>query len=268
MSTSVTPIRCEFEERIYVKTRGHEPAAPRPQAGARQRPGNGDRSGDGSISAGGGEVRGHPARARGDGAGARPARRDHHQVRRVIVRDIDAASRAGGGSDLRVNVSLISLDRDLLRLVEPRAPRPDLRLPRHASRRRSRAYGRASSSCRCCPLITDGEAALRALLLAAARGRGRGGDLRKPCSSVRRRARDFFLDFVQRASFRGRCRGTRSYFRGPARRRARVARRRSSGWSRQLARRGGLHGTKPRGARARRGTGAPPTALARLVAAT
>ena len=45
-----------------------------------------------------------------------------------ILRDRDLLARIARASDLWVNVSLISLDGPLLRQIEPRAPRPDLRL--------------------------------------------------------------------------------------------------------------------------------------------
>jgi DNA repair photolyase len=113
-----------------------------------------------------------------------------------LVRDIDLLRELASGSDLRVNISLISLDHALLRLIEPRAPRPDLRL------RAMRAVAEAGIRTRIfvmpvLPLITDGEAGLRALLIAA---REAGADeaiaqalfLRTPT------ARDFFLDFLRR----------------------------------------------------------------------
>jgi DNA repair photolyase len=113
-----------------------------------------------------------------------------------VVRDIDLLRELASGSDLRVNVSLISLDHALLRLIEPRAPRPDLRL------RAMRAVAQAGIRTRIfvmpvLPLITDGEPGLRALLIAA---REAGAEeaiaqalfLRTPI------ARDFFLDFVKR----------------------------------------------------------------------
>jgi len=113
-----------------------------------------------------------------------------------VVRDIDLLRELAGGSDVRVNVSLISLDHALLRLIEPRAPRPDHRL------RAMRAVAEAGIRTRIfvmpvLPLLTDGEAGLRALLIAA---REAGADeaiaqalfLRTPT------ARDFFLDFLRR----------------------------------------------------------------------
>lgn len=83
-----------------------------------------------------------------------------------ITRDRDLLREIARASDLHVNFSLISLDADLVRLIEPRAPRPDLRL--HAMR----ILADAGVPTRLfimpvLPLITDGKAGLRALLGAA-----------------------------------------------------------------------------------------------------
>jgi DNA repair photolyase len=113
-----------------------------------------------------------------------------------LVRDIDLLRELASGSDLRVNVSLISLDHALLRLIEPRAPRPDLRL------RAMRAVAEAGIRTRIfvmpvLPLITDGEAGLRALLIAA-REAGAEEAIAQALFLRTPTARDFFLDFVRR----------------------------------------------------------------------
>ena len=82
-----------------------------------------------------------------------------------ITRDLDLLREIARASELHVNFSVISLDADLLRCIEPRAPRPDLRLAA------MRALSEAGIACRLfvmpvLPLITDGEAGLRALLAA------------------------------------------------------------------------------------------------------
>jgi DNA repair photolyase len=46
----------------------------------------------------------------------------------LITRDIDVLTRLAGRSDLTVHVSLITLDRELARRIEPRAPTPESRL--------------------------------------------------------------------------------------------------------------------------------------------
>jgi DNA repair photolyase len=84
----------------------------------------------------------------------------------AVTRDLDLLRVIARDSQLHVNVSVISLDADLLRLIEPRAPRPDLRL------RAVRMLSETNVPTRLfvmpvLPLITDGEAHLRALLGAA-----------------------------------------------------------------------------------------------------
>jgi DNA repair photolyase len=80
-----------------------------------------------------------------------------------ILRDREVLARIGRRSDLWVNISLISLDADLLRQIEPRAPRPDLRLDAmralSADGIRTRLFLMPVL-----PLLTDGEAGLRELL--------------------------------------------------------------------------------------------------------
>ena len=115
-----------------------------------------------------------------------------------IARDIDLLAAIARASDLWVNVSLISLDADLLRLVEPRAPRPERRLST------MRALTGAGIRARLfvmpvLPLITDGEAGLRALLTAA-REAGAQEAISQALFLRTAAVRDVFLDFV-RAEF-------------------------------------------------------------------
>jgi DNA repair photolyase len=84
----------------------------------------------------------------------------------AVTRDLDLLRVIARDSELHVNMSVISLDADLLRLIEPRAPRPDLRL------RAVRMLSETNVPTRLfvmpvLPLITDGDANLRALLRAA-----------------------------------------------------------------------------------------------------
>lgn len=83
-----------------------------------------------------------------------------------ILRDREILRRLARTGDLWVNISLISLDADLLRAVEPRAPRPDLRLGAvralAADGIRTRLFLMPVL-----PMLTDGEAGLRELLAAA-----------------------------------------------------------------------------------------------------
>lgn len=112
-----------------------------------------------------------------------------------IVRDLEILKEIAATSSLMVNISLISLDADLLRLLEPRAPRPDLRLGA------MRTLADAGIPVRLfvmpiLPGITDGEPGLRELLTAA-----RAAGAREAVWNVlflRGSTRDFFLEFVRR----------------------------------------------------------------------
>ena len=84
----------------------------------------------------------------------------------LVTRDVPLLADLARTSDLWVNMSLISLDADLLRLIEPRAPRPDLRLG--AVRAVTRAGVRARIFVMpVLPLITDGAGGLLELLRSA-----------------------------------------------------------------------------------------------------
>ncbi len=98
-------------------------------------------------------------------------------------------------SDLHVNFSLISLDADLLRLIEPRAPRPDLRL------RAMRLLSEAGVPTRLfimpvLPLITDGEGGLRPLLVAG-RTAGAREAICQPLFLRTPMTWSFFLRFIE-----------------------------------------------------------------------
>jgi DNA repair photolyase len=112
-----------------------------------------------------------------------------------ITRDLELLQEISRVSELHVNFSLISLDADLVRLIEPRAPRPDLRL---------RAMGILADAgvptrlfiMPVLPLMTDGEAGLRALL-GAARAHGAGEAI---CQALFLRTPmtwSFFLRFIE-----------------------------------------------------------------------
>jgi len=84
----------------------------------------------------------------------------------AVTRDLELLRSIAARTELHVNVSVISMDADLVRLIEPRASRPDLRLSA------VRALAEAGVSTRVfvmpvLPLITDGDANLRAVLGAA-----------------------------------------------------------------------------------------------------
>jgi DNA repair photolyase len=112
-----------------------------------------------------------------------------------ILRDRDVLTRIARSSDLWVNVSLISSDAALLRQIEPRAPRPDLRLEAmrtlSAEGIRTRLFLMPVL-----PLLTDGEAGLRELL-AAARAAGAREAISQALFLRTEMTWRFFLDFVE-----------------------------------------------------------------------
>jgi DNA repair photolyase len=83
-----------------------------------------------------------------------------------IVRDIDLFKRIAERSDLSLNITVTTLRARLARLLEPRAPRPDLRL---AAVRQLREAGLAVgvSACPLIPGLTDREGELEAVAAAA-----------------------------------------------------------------------------------------------------
>jgi DNA repair photolyase len=85
----------------------------------------------------------------------------------LVVRDAALLAGLGRGNVLHVNITITTLDAELARLLEPRAPRPDLRL--EAVKQLAQAgvsVGVFSNPV--LPLITDGEANLDAVAAAAA----------------------------------------------------------------------------------------------------
>ena len=113
-----------------------------------------------------------------------------------ILRDREILSRIARSSDLWVNVSLISLDSALLRQIEPRAPRPDLRLEA------MRALCADGVPARLflmpvLPMLTDGDAGLRELLAAALAAGGREAISQVLFLRTEMTWR-FFLEFVER----------------------------------------------------------------------
>lgn len=81
----------------------------------------------------------------------------------LITRDIDVLARIARHSDLSVHISLITLDRDLARLIEPRAPTPDSRV-RALARLRSAGIDAGINCMPVLPGITDEPRALEALV--------------------------------------------------------------------------------------------------------
>ncbi len=112
----------------------------------------------------------------------------------LIARDIDVLQEVARRHFLSVSLTVTTMDAALARLIEPMAPRPDLRIG--AVRKLNRAGIRASVHCSpVLPLLTDSEASLDAVAQAArsAGSKTFGGQVvfLKPC------ARQVFLPFLE-----------------------------------------------------------------------
>src|SRR5438067_4619724 len=81
----------------------------------------------------------------------------------LITRDIDLLSRINRVSDLSIHISLITLDRDLARRIEPRAPTPESRI-RALSRLREAGIDAGINCMPVLPGITDNPSDLEALV--------------------------------------------------------------------------------------------------------
>ena len=81
----------------------------------------------------------------------------------LITRDIDVLKRIARHSELSIHISLITLDRDLARTIEPRAPTPDSRI-RALGRLRSAGIDAGINCMPVLPGITDDPRALEALV--------------------------------------------------------------------------------------------------------
>jgi DNA repair photolyase len=112
----------------------------------------------------------------------------------LIVRDLDLLREVSRNNILSVHLTITTLDTELARILEPRAPRPDLRMD--AVRQLSDAGISVGISCSpVLPGITDAPADLEAIVRAAAAAGARhifGGPLfLKPCSAA------VFLPFLE-----------------------------------------------------------------------
>jgi DNA repair photolyase len=112
----------------------------------------------------------------------------------LIVRDLDLLREVARGNKLPIHLTITTLDADLARVLEPRAPRPDLRVD--AVRQLSEAGLTVGVSCSpVLPSITDSLANLEAVVSAAAAAGARhifaGPLFLKPCSAA------VFLPFIQ-----------------------------------------------------------------------
>jgi DNA repair photolyase len=112
----------------------------------------------------------------------------------LIVRDVDLLRAVAKNNALSIHITITTLDVELARILEPRAPRPDLRID--AVRELSEAGLTVGvSACPVLPGITDSPADLEAVVSAAAAAGARhifaGPLFLKPCSSA------IFLPFLE-----------------------------------------------------------------------
>src|SRR5713101_1797747 len=112
----------------------------------------------------------------------------------LVVRDIDLLQEISRSNRISVNLTVTTTDPDLARILEPRAPRPDLRL--EAVKRLRDAGVRAGVICApVLPGITDSPKQLEAVVRAAAKARAcyiyANPLFLKPCSAA------IFLPFLR-----------------------------------------------------------------------
>lgn len=112
----------------------------------------------------------------------------------LVTRDVDVLARIARHSELHVQISLITLDRELARRIEPRAPTPDSRL-RAIARLRQAGIEVGVNCMPVLPGITDDPAALEALVQRVAEA----GAVRAGACALRldRAARERYLPFIE-----------------------------------------------------------------------
>jgi len=111
----------------------------------------------------------------------------------LVTRDVDLLARITERSSLSVHVSLITVDRDLARRLEPRAPTPEARL-RAIARLRAHNIEVGVNVMPVLPGITDAPAMIDALVRAVAAA---GASYLGACAlRLRRTARDRYLPFI------------------------------------------------------------------------
>jgi DNA repair photolyase len=113
----------------------------------------------------------------------------------LILRDLDVLTQIGQKNRLMVNVTITTLNVDLARLLEPRAPRPDLRM--ETVHKLSQAGIRAGVSCApVIPGITDSLRNLEGLVRATVEAGGKhifaNPLFLKPCSAA------VFMPFLEK----------------------------------------------------------------------
>lgn len=113
----------------------------------------------------------------------------------LITRDIDVLSRLMQRSSLSVHLSLITLDRELARRLEPRAPTPEARL-RALARLREAGIDAGINCMPVLPGITDDPFALEALVRRVAEA---GATYVSACAlRLQPAARERYLPFIER----------------------------------------------------------------------
>jgi DNA repair photolyase len=113
----------------------------------------------------------------------------------LVLRDTDVLQQIGKNNRLLVNITITTLKADLARILEPRAPRPDLRL--EAMQKLNQAGVAAGVICApVLPGITDSPRDLEALVRATAKAGGKyvsaNSLFLKPCSAA------VFLPFLEK----------------------------------------------------------------------
>jgi DNA repair photolyase len=112
----------------------------------------------------------------------------------LVTRDIDVLSRIAARAEVTVHVSLITLDRDLARRIEPRAPTPESRL-RAVARLAEAGIDVGVNVMPVLPGITDAPHAMDALVRAVARA---GATHIGACAlRLRATARRRYLPFIE-----------------------------------------------------------------------
>ena len=111
----------------------------------------------------------------------------------LVTRDIDLLARIASRSRISVHVSLISVDRELARRIEPRAPTPEARL-RAIGRLRANGIEVGVNVMPVLPGITDGPEAVDALVRAV---KAADASYVGACAlRLQRTARDRYLPFI------------------------------------------------------------------------
>jgi DNA repair photolyase len=112
----------------------------------------------------------------------------------LVTRDVDVLARIAARADVTVHVSLITIDRELARRIEPRAPTPESRL-RAVARLTEAGIDVGVNVMPVLPGITDGPNAMDALVRAVARA---GASHIAACAlRLRGTARRRYLPFIE-----------------------------------------------------------------------